>query len=301
MRLPLFPIPLLFAALLGAQTPPAPVAIENTGKPMRIPFACTQDDIRAAGLTCPPERPCAVYLELAGFQSIGNTTFLAGNLHTDTATLSSILLTTSDGGKTWHEPYARMRMAGLDLIQFADFETGWISGQALAPLPRDPFLLLTHDGGKTWYSRPVFSESREGAIDYFHFDSKTHGMLWIDRSQSGETGDLYESYESMTGGESWVMRETSGRPLWKGPRPSTTTEWRLEADPSTKSYRVKRRAGAGWGAVAAFVVRAGDCREAEVKLAPEPDAEQPGPGQATPPVPAAPASTQPPGLKNPRP
>ncbi len=168
------------------------------------------------------------------------------------------------------------------------------------PLPRDPFLLLTQDGGKTWHSRPVFSDGREGAIDYFHFDSKTHGMLWIDRSQSGETGDLYESYESMTGGESWTVRETSGRPLRKGPRPSATTEWRLDTDRSTRSYRVERRAGAGWKTVAAFVVHAGDCREAEVTLAPEPPVEQPAPDQAAP-APAAPANTQPPSLKNPRP
>ena len=82
-----------------------------------------------------------------------------------------------------------MRASGLELIQFIDFETGWIGGESLGSVPRDPFFLLTHDGGKTWYSRPVYGELREGAVDYFRFDSKTHGTLWIDRSQSGETGN----------------------------------------------------------------------------------------------------------------
>ena len=295
MRLLSSLIALLVVALAGAQMPPDPAPIENTGQPMRVPFACTQDDIRHADLTCPPGHPCAVYLELDGFEPVGNAFFLAGNLHTDAATLSSILLATSDGGKTWREPYARMRLTGLDLIQFIDSETGWISGQPLSPLPRDPFLLVTHDGGKTWSSRPVFSESREGAIDYFHFDSKTHGMLWIDRSQSGETGGLYESYETTTGGETWTARETSARPFRKGPRPSATTDWRLRADPSTKSYRVERRARAGWEAVAAFMVHTGDCREAEVTLDPEPEAGQPAPERSAPTSP--PAETKPQSTK----
>jgi photosystem II stability/assembly factor-like uncharacterized protein len=53
-------------------------------------------------------------------------------------------------------------LAGLDRIQFIDFENGWVSGEVQHPLPRDPFLLATTDGGKTWQRAPS-SRSRSSA------------------------------------------------------------------------------------------------------------------------------------------
>jgi hypothetical protein len=279
---------------IGAQTPAPRPVLENTGKPMRIPFRCTAEDMRAAALTCPAEHPCPVYLELAGLESLGSKLFVSGNLHTESATLSSILLVSSDSGKTWTEPHERIPAAGLDPFQFIDFETGWVGGQSLGAVPSDPFFLLTHDGGKTWYSRPVFSEAhREGAIDAFHFDSKTHGTLWVDRSQSGETGDRYETYESLTGGESWMLREAGSQRTHKSAR-SGPSDWRLHTDTVTASYRVERRAGPGWEAVAAFAVHAGECREEEPVFAPEP----PAGSEETPETsPAPPVPEKPPAVK----
>ncbi len=292
--------PLLFllssCALLGAETP----VLENTGKPMRIPFECTDDDMRIAGLTCPSEHPCPVYLELAGIEAVGSRLFVTGNLHAETVTLYSILLGSQDSGKTWTEPHDRIRGAGLELIQFLDFALGWIGGQSLGPVTRDPFLLLTRDGGKTWYNRPVLSEGGAGALDYFHFDSKSHGLLWLDRSQSGDAENRYESYESMTGGESWSLRETSPRPLRKGPRPAGSSDWRLRADPASKAYRLEHRAPSGWELTAAFTVRAGECREADLVLAPEPPEQPAQPDEEAAPGPA-PASAKPPTLRKPRP
>ena len=54
----------------------------------------------------------------------------------------SILLASEDNGKTWAEVYDRQRSTGLEQIQFFDFERGWIGGQQLLSLPRDPFLFL---------------------------------------------------------------------------------------------------------------------------------------------------------------
>jgi hypothetical protein len=288
-------------AKLGAEAPP----LENAGRPMRIPFECTDDDIRAAGLTCPPDHPCPVYLELAAVEAVGNRLFLAGNVHADTVTLASVLLASQDGGKTWTEPHERVRGAGLDLVQFIDFETGWIGGQAFAAVTRDPFLLLTRDGGKSWSTRPVFAESRTGALDSFHFDSKTHGWLWIDRTQAGEAEDRYESYESMTGGESWMVRETGAQPLRQGPRPAGPADWRLRPDSATKAYRLEHRAPSGWETTAAFVVQAGECRETETVLAPEPPVPEQAPSEAASDddAPAAPGAVpaKPPTLRKPRP
>ena len=122
-------------------------SLENIGKPMHIAFDCTEADMQTSGLACPEDEPCQVYLELANIEAAGNKLFLPGNLHTATTTMFSILLATEDAGKTWIEPHPRIRSAGLDQIQFIDFQNGWISGANLQSAPRDPFLLLTTDGG----------------------------------------------------------------------------------------------------------------------------------------------------------
>jgi hypothetical protein len=294
MRLWWFQLLPFSLAVLSAQTP----ALEYAGKPMRIPFQCSEEDIRAFGMTCPPDHPCPVYMELAGIEAVGNRLFVAGNLHADTVTLASILLGSQDGGKTWTEPHERIRGAGLDLIQFLDFETGWIGGQSLGTVTRDPFLLLTRDGGKTWHSRPVFNESRTGALDAFHFDTKTHGWLWIDRSQAAEADDRYESYESMTGGENWSVRETSARPLKKAACPAGPSDWRLRADPASKAYRLEHHGPASWETSAAFLVQAGECREAEPVFDAEPPAAPAEPVEGAEPEPKP---TAPPSLRKPRP
>ena len=140
---------LLFASLLTAQTP-----LENSGKPMRVPYDCTAADTQAAGIGCSEEDPCPVYLELSNVDAVGNKIFVTGNIHTTMVTLYSILLASEDDGKTWSEPQPRMRSSGLDQIQFVDFQNGWISGANLQTAPRDPFFLITTDGGKTWHAPP---------------------------------------------------------------------------------------------------------------------------------------------------
>src|SRR5436853_1027626 len=115
------------AALLHGQKPVENAGIENKGVPMTVPFECTLDDTQLAGLTCSDEEPCAVYIELSGIEAVGKKIFLTGNLHTATATFYTLLLASDDAGKSWIEPHPRIRFAGLEQIQFIDFETGWIS------------------------------------------------------------------------------------------------------------------------------------------------------------------------------
>src|SRR5207249_1242961 len=134
--------------------------------------------------------------------------FTAGNIHTSNATLFTILLGSDDNGLTWREVHERVRGATLDHIQFADVESGWISGITFGPLPQDPFLLVTTDGGKTWRRRDIFSEPRIGALQQFFFDDKTHGSLVIDHGP-GSGADRYELYESNDGGETWNISETN--------------------------------------------------------------------------------------------
>src|SRR5450631_3794974 len=136
-------------AAVAPVVPAAPLVLENSGKPMVAPFHCTEEDIRSAGLGCSQQDPCPVYLELSAVESTGIRIFAAGNIHTATATLYTMLLGSEDNGRTWREVHERVRGAGLDHIQFADVETGWASGLSFSPLPQDPFLLMTPDGGTT--------------------------------------------------------------------------------------------------------------------------------------------------------
>jgi len=231
------------------------------GKPIAIPFACTEEDISTFGMTCTEEDPCPIYAEITGIQPVGVQLFLTGNIHNGASTMYSLFLASEDTGKTWYEAYERIPKAGLDQVQFVDFESGWISGQVLESLPRDPFFLLTTDGGKTWRRRPVFQESRIATIDQFHFESKTSGSLLIDRGAATETGARYERYDSQTGGESWQVREVSGRPLKLAVPKRTTSnaDWRLRADGKLGIHIMERRAGARWERVSAFHVKVGEC------------------------------------------
>lgn len=278
------------AALIAvwAQTTPdkpaEPRLLQNAGKPMLVDFHCTDDDIQYFGMSCSEDEPCPIYLELTAFEPVGNQLFAAGNIHTSINTLYSIVVASNDGGKTWREPYERMRGAGLDHVLFKDFEYGWISGQNLHPLPRDPFLLLTTDGGKSWRRRPVFDDNRSGSVQQIWFDSRTAGSLIFDRGQSGEEGMRYELHETATGGDGWMVREASEKPIRirRMPTAAENPDWRLRADAASKSYRIEKRVGSQWTAAASFLVDIGSCTPAPVKeAAPPPETE--AQAEATPP------------------
>jgi photosystem II stability/assembly factor-like uncharacterized protein len=239
------------ASLLAGQA-----ALENTGKPMSVPFECAADELQTAESNCSEQEPCRIFLELSGVEAAGNRIFLTGNIHTGNTTLQSVLLATDDSGKTWTEPVPRMRFTALDQIQFVDFETGWISGANTQSTPRDPFLLLTTDGGKTWHQRPIYDESRSGVIEKFWFESKSSGTLLID----DRFENRHELYETMTGGESWSLRHTSTNsirfPAIKG---TAINAWRLRADAQTHAFAVERSQGEHWQKVASFLVEIAKC------------------------------------------
>ncbi|MFN0104132.1 MAG: WD40/YVTN/BNR-like repeat-containing protein [Bryobacteraceae bacterium] len=267
---------LVFSAM--AQTePPAPLIFE--GKPLRVPVACTEEDIQSLGLSCSADLPCAVYLELSGLEVLAGRMVVSGNLHTDSTAVASIVLASEDGGKTWVESHPRIRQAALDQMQFFDLVNGWISGQVIAALPRDPFFLVTIDGGKTWRQRPVFGDPHLGLIDRFHFTSATEGRVLVDRAQSGE-GGRYALLESKTGGDSWsILQITTDRPTNVKFERTASAAWRLRANEATKAYQVEKREGQKWTMVAAFEVQAGTCAPAEIELKPPP--EPPTPATAT--------------------
>jgi len=261
---------------LPAPATPAKQVIENTGKPMRVPYTCTEQDIQSFGMTCTAIDPCPIFLQVAGIETVGARIFLTGNLHNGAATMYSMLLSSGDEGKTWSEPHERIRSAGLEQIRFIDFENGWISGQTLAAFPRDPFFLISTDGGKSWRQRPVFDEGKVGSIEQFWFQSRTQGSLVLDRTMAPETGGRYEIYETMTGGDTWMIREVSARPLRIKAPEAGNPDWRVRSEATTKSHRVERKQGQRWQTVAAFLVQAGECKPEDKPLV-EPPEPQPAP------------------------
>ena len=281
-----------------AGPPPKPVMV-YAGKPVTVPFACSEEDMQWAGMSCTQDEPCPIYLELTAMESVGSNLVVSGNLHSAATTLYSVLLMSPDSGKTWTEPVERVRGAGLDQIQFIDFESGWISGQLLHPLPQDPFLLITADGGKTWRRQPVFGETRFASVAQFWFTSKNDGAIVVDRGQSSETS-RYEKYETPNGGDTWMIRETNDQ-LIRLRRTPPNADWRIRADGPSQSFRIERRQGSGWTVVSAFAIRAGECKPPEPTFAeppPEPVEHPPEPEQ--PPVSEPPRGPRkPPTLKKP--
>jgi hypothetical protein len=266
-------------AVWGQETPP-PVVLDNTGKPIVVPFQCTEGDMQWAGMSCSDEEPCPVYFELTAVEPVGDKIFAAGNLHSNTVTLYSILLGSDDAGRSWREAFTRMRGAGLDHIQFTDFANGWTSGEALSPLPQEPFLLITTDGGKTWRQRPVFSETQPGSIHEFFFSSKNNGSLIIDRGEGSEE-ERYALYETPDGGENWLVKQLSNKPLRLPRGPGLPTEWRVQADRATQAFRIEHRQRERWVAAASFAVSAGACKPAPFESKP-PEETSPAPRPAAP-------------------
>jgi hypothetical protein len=232
--------------------------IRNTGEPMTVPFHCTDEDIAQAGLTCSEEAPCPVYVELTAAANLGSKIFVTGNLHSESATLYSLLLESDDSGESWTEPVPRVRGAGLDLVQFTDFENGWISGEMLQPLARDPFLLRTTDGAKTWRRHPLFEEGTSGSIQSFWFENATNGSLVLDK---GAGATRYQLYESPTGGDTWTIRESSEKPIRiRSMPPPGVGGWRLRADAKSHSYRLEQLNGETWKPIASFLIATTACK-----------------------------------------
>ncbi|HUP03266.1 MAG TPA: hypothetical protein VMU19_04720 [Bryobacteraceae bacterium] len=245
------------AAKQPTELAPAPVVLQNSGKPMAVPLDCADEDFQWAGMVCSADDPCPVYLEITAVESVGVHLFAAGNIHSSSVTLYSELLVSDDNGETWREGAERIRGAGFDRIQFADAQNGWVSGQALFPYSRNPFLMVTNDGGKTWNRQNVFAEEHPGDLYDFFFTTRQDGRLIFDIGRGGGA-NRFELYESRDGGANWSIRGTSARPPLLRSVP-TVAVWRARVDAPTQSFALEKRSSDRWARVAAFAVKLAMC------------------------------------------
>ena len=179
---------------------------------------------------------------------------MAGNLHSTSSTLDSILFASPDSGETWKEAAPRIRGAALDQLQFYDLRHGWAAGEAQYPLPHDPFFLVSTDGGDSWRAKPVTSGGGNGSVQEFSFDSAQHGELIV--AASGR----FTLYESQTGGESWMIRGTTGeRPRLKNP-PQESDAWRLRPDADGKAWQLEKNENDQWRVAATFPIEVARCQ-----------------------------------------
>jgi hypothetical protein len=230
----------------------------NNGDPMRVSYACLEEDLQFAGMSCNEEEPCPVYLELTAVASNaasnGRKILAAGNLHSTSATLSSILLQSDDSGATWKEPAARIRGSAIEELQFFDAEHAWAAGETQYPLARDPFVLLTTDSGASWREKPVGEEGTPGSVQRFRFDTAEHGDLVVDRGKSAR-GGRYLSYESDTGGDTWTLRSAVGAL----PAAIDGPDWRIRPSKDGKAYQIEKRQTQTWLPVASFLTEVARC------------------------------------------
>jgi len=250
------------AAFQQPAAPPAapapPALVWDQRRPLRVPLSCRAAHLEAAAIHCSSDEPCRLFLELAAVEALGPKILVLGNIHTSSATLSSLALLSEDAGASWREPLARIPAAGFESALLLNDQQGWIGVQPLAQFPHDPYLLATVNGGQSWDAQHLWSEEgRHALLQQFHFDSPQRGFALIDRSSAG-----FELYETLTGGTTWMLRQTNPKPIatkWL----RRTSEWRLREDAKLQTYELERRVGDAWRRMANFRTDLGVCKDPE--------------------------------------
>jgi hypothetical protein len=225
--------------------------------PVHVDYTCPAEDIESFGLTCSEDQPCPIFFEVSAVDSFGKQVFVAGDIHTATTTLFGVLLSTDDGGASWNEAIARVRSAAFEQFQIID-NHGWLSGQHVEPLPKDPFFMITSDGGKSWRTHTLFEESRFGSIAHFWFESAERGEMIFDDTVGKATNQ--ELYTTMSGGENWDIKQKSSKPLQLNAATRPNTEWKITTASGSPTYLIEHIVNGKKETVARFLIHIGDCK-----------------------------------------
>lgn len=124
-----------------------------------------------------------------------NEGIIAAATNADVAQSNALILSTSDGGKTWTKPWKSERPFELTWkISFPTREVGYVTIQSYNPDPAvmDRFVAKTTDGGKTWSEVKLVSDAKV----------REFGIAFLDE-QTGWVGAMPNGFQTTDGGTTW--------------------------------------------------------------------------------------------------
>ncbi|MCY2984757.1 MAG: hypothetical protein NTY15_14130 [Planctomycetota bacterium] len=128
-----------------------------------------------------------------------NEGFIAAATHADPAQSSALILSTTDGGKTWTNAWQSTRSFELTWkIAFPTREVGYVTIQSYNPDPtvKERFVAKTTDGGKTWAELPLVSDHKVREFGVGFLDART-----------GWVGAVPNGFQTTDGGATWKAVE----------------------------------------------------------------------------------------------
>lgn len=249
----------LAVLVLAAYKRPDPVPESSAPA---IEFLTDSFDLDGIGWMSEQADEFGVYLEVSGLRAIDkDVAFLFGGVRVHAGTIRSVLLRTSDGGKSWHESMPPVLGSELIHVAFSDRQHGWALAQWAVERPGTPLLFGSTDAGKTWreithIERRSQGRPPRGDADYplrMTFSSALNGeieLALVNDSESTSIDDSQEEVETLAthdGGVTWrmVRRETRTRSpvepeAAQQDRGFDGTEWALGARTFGEPFDIRR-------------------------------------------------------------
>ena len=125
-----------------------------------------------------------------------NEGIIATASHADVSQSNALILSTSDGGKTWQKAWQSPRTFELTWkISFPNRKTGYVTIQSYNPDPKviERFVAKTIDGGKSWAELPLINDPKV----------REFGIAFLD-SETGWVGAVPNGFQTTDGGKTWT-------------------------------------------------------------------------------------------------
>ena len=128
-----------------------------------------------------------------------NDGFIAASTSSDVTESNALILSTSDGGKTWTKAWQSRRPYELTWkIAFPTRNVGYVTIQSYNPDPTvtNRFVAKTIDGGRTWSEIPLVSDAKV----------REFGIAFLDEN-IGWIGAMPNGFQTTDGGATWQAIE----------------------------------------------------------------------------------------------
>jgi hypothetical protein len=196
-----------------------------------------------------PTSPAELQLKTAG--QVGGRIFAGGSFHSKDRVISSVLLATDDGGRSWIEAAPRYRETELGAAQVSDLRVWIAAHRQTGDGPLDPFFLFTFDSGLHWRRIPLRPYSEAGRITSFHFREDGNGFALV--REPGPVRSVAKRFVTADGANSWVLTEAE-EPSIPGTQPN-----RIRIQESADEFRIQVRDEKTWTTVSRISWSAGVC------------------------------------------